>query len=84
MSLILPSCRADSKSSALTPTASVTASAFAYDRGNSYGGQRLAEVLVYTNALSETVKRGIRSHLLGKWKNVVRTFGRFAPRRAAC
>ncbi|MDD2601266.1 MAG: hypothetical protein PHO37_18945, partial [Kiritimatiellae bacterium] len=55
-------------------TGPVTASRFARDRQSSAGGQRLAEVLIYTNVLSAGFRQGMQSHLLGKWKNQARSF----------
>ena len=58
----------------LSTTGPVTASQFARDRSISGGGQRLAEVIIYTDELTQPVKQGVIKHLLGKWKNVARSF----------
>ena len=64
----------------LTATADVAAGAFACDRpgrnhpdGTRCGGQRLAEVLVYTRALTDAERAEVEAYLAWKW------FGRGTP-----
>jgi len=54
----------------LVSTGPVTASCFARDRSNRYGGQRLAEVLVYDYTLPALVRQAVTDSLLAKWKGV--------------
>ena len=53
------------------PTTPARASAFAQDRdtGSRSGGQRLAEVILYTRALSDAERRGTEAYLMRKWLN---------------
>ena len=66
--------------SLVTANADPSAGAFASDRPGRYyadgtrcGGQRLAEVLVYTRALSDAERSGVEAYLTWKW------FGRGTP-----
>lgn len=66
--------------SLVTANADPSAGAFAADRPGRYyadgtrcGGQRLAEVLVYTRALSDAERAGVEAYLTWKW------FGRGTP-----
>lgn len=45
----------------------VRAGAFARDRGYRWGGQRLAECLVFTNRIDGALRARLREHLLAKW-----------------
>ena len=45
--------------------------AFASERGNIYGGQRIAECIVYSNQLSAAEREAVSAYLYGKWKNEI-------------
>ena len=47
--------------------ASASASDFANDRGFIMGGQRLAEVLIYTNQTSDAQRNAVEAYLRNKW-----------------
>ena len=48
-----------------------TIDAFACERGNIYGGQRIAECIVYSNLLTAAEREAVNTYLYNKWKNEI-------------
>ena len=60
-----------------------TAGNFANDRGNIMGGQRLAEVIVFTNQTSEAERAAVEAYLRNKWLGAGVTGGEYGTVRVA-